>query len=78
MFDKKKMDIDSLDELIGKCEDSMVGRFRKKAPEPEMEEGEEEEASEDEHEEGKPDLADMDLEELIEMYQRMQDEKGEE
>lgn len=78
MFDKKKMDLDSLDELIAKCEDAMVGRFRKKAPEPEMEEGEEEEAPEEEHEEAKPDLEDMELEDLIEMYQRLQDEKGEE
>lgn len=71
MFDKKKMDLSALDELIAKCEDSMVGRFRKKAPEPEPEEVEEEESSE----EAKPDLDDMDLEDLVRMYQEMQDRK---
>lgn len=74
-FDTKKMDLDVLDELIGKCEDSMVHPFKKDkavAIEIEPEEGGGEEAAPEEHD--KPDLSDMDLEDLIEAWQAIKGE----
>ena len=77
-FDKSKMDVENLDELIGMCEDKMVSPFKKKkaamvavvSPE-----GEEEEDSEmmAEGEDKKPDLSEMDLEDLLEMYKDMKE-----
>ena len=76
-LDLKKMDMDSLDELIRKCEDSMISPFRKKK-EPVVEEEDRrffvDKAEEDSGEE-KPDLSDMDMEELLRMYQQMKDKE---
>jgi hypothetical protein len=72
-FDSKKMDIENLDELIGKCEDSMVSPFKKKK---DAEEGSaEEEAAESPDEESaeKPDLSDMDLDDLLKLYSDIKD-----
>jgi len=63
MDDTKKMDLESLDELISLCEDKMVSPFRKKK---EDEPGEPEEVEEKEE---KPDLSDMDMDDLIEAYE---------
>jgi hypothetical protein len=76
MKDFKKLDLQNLDEIIKRCEEQMISPFRKKK-EPEMEdEGEgEEEVSEEPQE--KPDLEGMDLEQLMEMYEKLKDEEGE-
>jgi hypothetical protein len=76
-FDTKKMDIESLDELIAKCEDSMVEPFKKKkAMAVEVEPESEEMTSEDDADTSeKPDMNDMDLEDLVRMYSEMK-EKG--
>jgi len=62
-FDSKKMDLENLDELIAKCEESMIQPFRKKKK---VEEAPLE--SEEEEEEVKSDLSPEDMEELIRMY----------
>ena len=75
-FDKSKMDVENLDELIGMCEDKMVSPFKKKkaamvavvSPE-----GEEEGEMMAEGEDKKPDLSEMDLEDLLEMYKDMKE-----
>jgi hypothetical protein len=77
-FDKSKIDVENLDELIGMCEDKMVSPFKKKkaamvavvSPEGEEEEGGEMMAD---GEEKKPDLSEMDLEDLLEMYKGMKE-----
>jgi hypothetical protein len=79
-FDKSKMDVENLDELIGMCEDKMVSPFKKKkaamvavvSPEGESE-GEGEGEMMAEGEEKKPDLSEMDLEDLLEMYKGMKE-----
>jgi hypothetical protein len=72
-LDVSKMDIESLDELIKKCEDAMVHPFKKKKeasvaiaiePEPEQEE-----------QEDKPDLSEMDMDDLLRMYEEMKASK---
>ena len=73
---KKKMDLESIDELIGLCEDKMVSPFKKKKPDAvvvAVEEEDEEETSED-----KPDMEDTDLSDLIRMYEEMKAKKEEE
>ena len=77
-FDKSKMDVENLDELIGMCEDKMVSPFKKKkaamvavvSPEGESEVDGEMMA---EGEDKKPDLSEMDLEDLLEMYKDMKE-----
>lgn len=69
-LDIKKMDIDSLDELIAKCEDAMVHPFKKK--EVALEVGPEEAL---EQEEEKPDLSEMDMDELLQLYEEMKQAK---
>lgn len=76
---EKKMALESLDGLIAKCEEAMISPFKKKkkvdleaAPEREEDEGEHETESMA-GKASKPDLSDMDLEELLEMYQSMKD-----
>ena len=65
-MDLKKMDLENLDELIGLCEDKMVSPFRKKKPEmDELPEAPEEGESEE-----KPDLSEMDMDDLIEAYEK--------
>ena len=71
--DKKKMDLDSLDELISKCEDSMISPFKKKKAEAVIE-VDPPESDADEKEEHS-DFKDMDMEDLIKMYQEMKDRK---
>lgn len=75
MFDKKKMDLENLDALISKCEDSMVSPFKKKKAEVAVEVAPED--SGDEGEDDKPDMSDMDLEDLVKMYQELKEAKGE-
>lgn len=80
-YDINKIDLDSLDELIGKCEDAMVRPFKKKKEiEVEIEPADEEEEEHDEasESEGKADLSDMDLDELVEMYKDLKEKKEEE
>lgn len=77
MFKSKKtdkMDMDILDQIIGKCEDKMVSPFKKKTVAVEMEPAEgtaDEESLESPGEESaeKPDLSDMDLADLLKLYQ---------
>jgi hypothetical protein len=64
----KKMDLESLDELISLCEDKMIGPFRKKK------EDEPEGPAEPEKEEG-PDMSDMDMDDLIEAYESAKSQK---
>ncbi len=77
--DVQKMDMDALDELIAKCEDSMVRPFSKKkqavAIEIDPEGGEEGGEEDGDAGDGKPDLSDMDLRDLLELYQ---EQKGRE
>lgn len=70
--DLQKMDLDNLDELIAKCEDSMVHPFKKKKEPPMKEEMPME--MEEEGEE-KPDLSEVDMEELLRMYQDLKEDK---
>jgi hypothetical protein len=63
-MDTKSLDIQNLDSIIAKCEDAMVSPFKKKK---ESEAPAEEVAGESE----KPDLSDMDLQDLVSMYQDM-------
>jgi hypothetical protein len=78
-FDKSKMDVQNLDELIGMCEDKMVSPFKKKKAamvavvSPGEEEGEDDGEMMAEGEEKKPDLSEMDLEDLLEMYKGMKE-----
>ncbi|MGM7592087.1 hypothetical protein ACSSNN_23970 [Escherichia coli] len=76
----KKMDLDTLDELISKCEDAMVSPFKKKpavaveiegSPAEEAKESPEEEKAED-----KNGLGESDLDDLLEMYQSLKGKKG--
>jgi hypothetical protein len=62
-MDNKKMDLESLDELISLCEDKMVKPFRKKQDD---EPGEPEAVEEPEE---KPDMSEMDMDDLIEAYE---------
>jgi hypothetical protein len=77
-MDKNKMDIENLDELISMCEDKMVSPFKKKKSamvaviKPE-DDGEEMAETEDEGEGKKPDLSDVDMEDLLEMYKGMKE-----
>jgi len=73
MKDSRKIDLDILDDLIGQCEDSMVHPFKKKKAVAIAIEPEEKEESED-HEE-KPDLSEMDMEELLQLYSEMKDKE---
>jgi hypothetical protein len=67
-MDTKQLDIENLDAIIAKCEDGMISPFKKKkAAEPEPEAAE----AGDEGEGDKPDLSDMDLDDLVSMYQDM-------
>ena len=66
----KKMDLESLDELISMCEDKMVSPFRKKQDD---EPSEPEPAAEEK--EGKPDISDMDMDDLIEAYESAKSQK---
>lgn len=68
-IDMKKMDLENLNELIGLCEDKMVSPFKKKKPEPDAVEVEEEETDGADGE--KPDLSEMDMEDLLELYNDM-------
>ncbi len=72
MSDTKQMDLDCLDELIGKCEDSMVAPFRKKKAKPEAKP--EVEAKDESDDKKKPDLSEMEMDELLEMYRDMKKE----
>lgn len=74
---KKKMDLESIDELIGLCEDRMVSPFKKKKPDAVALVVEDEEEEHDEGED-KPDLEDMDMDDLIRMYEEMKSKKSEE
>ena len=91
MFKMKKKeaqeaDVSILDELIGQCESAMVAPFKKKkAVEIEVapEEGSDEEeapevpADEDSEAKDKPDLSDMDMSDLVELYKEIKARKGE-
>lgn len=73
--DDKQTDIANLDEIIKRCEASMVGKFKKKDAEPVAVEIDAKDG--DEEGDDKPDMDGMDLEELLRMYQEMKDGKGE-
>jgi hypothetical protein len=87
MFNAKKMDLESLDELISKCEDAMVHPFKKKkavvavevkpgdegSDQEEKAESPEEEVAEDD---AKPDLSDMDMEDLLKLYEEIKGSKA--
>jgi len=70
-LDIKKMDLDSLDELIGKCEDAMCHPFKKKKEATPEVEPEAEEASDEQDSAEKPELSEMDMDELLGMYEEM-------
>lgn len=75
-MDKRQIDLDNLDELIGKCEDSMISPFRKKKAEVEVElgpESAEEAIGAPEEDAPASDLEDMDLRDLISMYNELKD-----
>ena len=94
-FKKKEAqdaDVSILDELIGKCEDSMVSPFKKAkavAVEVKPEEGsdkeeatetpaeEKAEGADDDESKEKPDLSDMDLQDLLKLYEEIKAKKGE-
>ena len=84
-FSKKQgqeADVSILDELIGQCESSMVSPFKKKKPVVDVEVKSEEApevADEDGESEGedKPDLSDMDMSDLVELYKEIKARKGE-
>ena len=67
--DKCKIDVENLNELIGLCEDKMVSPFKKKKPEVKAEK---EETAEVEKKE-KPDLSDMDIDDLVSMYKDLKE-----
>lgn len=71
---KKKMDLESIDELISLCEDKMVSPFKKKKPDAVVVAVEEDEDEVSE----KPDLGEMDMDDLIRMYEEMKSKKSEE
>ena len=74
--DLKKMDLDSLDELISRCEDSMCQPFKKKKAEPiEQPESESDESSSEEQPSDKPDLSEMDMDDLLKMYEELKESK---
>lgn len=72
-LDIKKMDLDSLDELIGRCEDSMCQPFKKKKAAEQLEQPEAamSEESSSEEQTDKPDLSDMDMDDLLALYEEM-------
>ena len=87
-FNKQKVDLESLDELISRCEDSMINPFKKKkaaiaveiapeegSPEEESKESPDEEASEGDAEGDKPDMSEMDMDDLLRMYEEMKSKK---
>ena len=83
-FSKKQgqeADKSILDDLISQCESSMVAPFKKKkavAVEAIPEECSDEEEGDDEPKESdKPDLSDMDMEDLVELYKEIKARKGE-
>ena len=89
-FSKKQgqeADVSILDELIGQCESAMVAPFKKKKKAVEIEvvpeEGSDEEeaaespADEDSEAKDKPDLSDMDMSDLVELYKEIKARKGE-
>lgn len=90
-FNKKQAqeaDQDILSELIAKCEDSMVLPFKKKAAvaievKPDPEEAEESsdemkaEGADDDESKEKPDLSDMDLQDLLKLYEEIKSKKQE-
>lgn len=73
----KKMELESLDELIGKCEESMISPFKKKKPEVEVAVLSEEDDDAEHETENMPGpdagsgLSPEDLEQLFEMYTNM-------
>lgn len=81
-YDVRKMDLDSLDDLIKQCEDAMVRPLsKKKTVELTLLDENDEGEGESEHqydesesdEEAKPDLSEMDLEDLLEAYRDLKD-----
>ena len=88
-FSKKQgqeADVSILDELIGQCESAMVSPFKKKKPVVDVEVKSEEDGSEESPEvpadedseaKDKPDLSDMDMSDLVELYKEIKARKGE-
>lgn len=74
---KKKMDLESIDELISLCEDKMVSPFKKKKDVAMEVELKPEEDAEEENAE-KPSLGDADISDLIRMYEEMKSKKDSE
>ncbi len=74
--DSKKMDLDILDELIAKCENSMVSPFKKKKPEVKIEPEMDEETDEGEEQpEQESDFTDDEIQELIEALKAKKDQE---
>ena len=70
----QKADLDSLDELIKMCESSMIKPFSKKK-EVEIELSPDESVEEIESDTSEIDLSDIDKDELLELYMKMQQDK---
>lgn len=74
MKDIKDIDLELLQDLLSKCEDSMGRPFKKKKVEVEVKaEPEEESEVELDSDDEDSSMEDMDLQDLIEMYKQLKD-----